>query len=55
MPQSVLPTLLLCSGYVYISTKWGPKYMKDRPQFEIRYSDIDHKSIECANYAESND
>merc|ERR1712012_899709 len=34
--KSVLPTLFLCLGYVYISTKWGPRYMKDRPPFEIR-------------------
>ena len=47
MPQSVLPTLLLCSGYVYISIKWGPQYMKDRPPFEIRDSDIDQTSIAC--------
>lgn len=34
--QSVLPTLFLCLGYVYIVKVWGPRYMKDRQPFEIR-------------------
>ena len=40
MMQSVVPTLFLCLGYVYIATVWGPRYMKDRPPFEIRDNDI---------------
>ena len=40
MSQSVLPTLFLCLGYVYIVKVWGPRYMKDRQPFEIRDSDI---------------
>ena len=36
MMQSVLPTLVLCLGYFYIVKVWGPRYMRDRPPFQIR-------------------
>ena len=36
MMQSVLPTLALCLGYIYIVKVWGPNYMRDRPPFQIR-------------------
>ena len=36
MMRSVIPTLALCLGYVYIVKVWGPNYMRDRPPFQIR-------------------
>ena len=36
MMQSVIPTLALCLGYVYIVKVWGPNYMRDRPPYQIK-------------------
>ena len=36
MMKSILPTLGLCLGYVYIVKVWGPSYMRDRPPYQIR-------------------
>ena len=36
MMKSILPTLGLCLGYVYIVKVWGPSYMRNRPPYQIR-------------------
>lgn len=34
--SSVWPTVLLCLGYVYLVKVAGPRFMKDRPAYEIK-------------------
>ena len=47
MMRSVLPTVALCLGYIYIVKVWGPKYMRDRPPFQIRDGGDQNISFSC--------
>jgi len=35
--SSPLPTLLICTGYVLIVKHFGPKFMENRPAYDLRH------------------
>ena len=35
--SSILPTLGLVVIYVYLVTVWGPRFMRDRPAYDLKF------------------